>query len=67
MSSNSYVPSYKTPYTGNNSKTQVKSFNNNNSINMNNYVSSFTKIGYPQSSPKQFNNNLLLYKVPTPN
>ena len=68
MSSNTYVPCYKTPYTSNNSKTQVKSFNNNNSINLNNYnITSFTKVGYPNSSPKQFNNNALLYKTPTPN
>ena len=65
MKSSSYAPSYKTAYTNKNSSSQVKTFSNNNSTDTNDYeTSSFVKIGYPKSLPKQFNNNALLYKTP---
>jgi len=64
MSSYSYAPSYKTPYTSN-SNAQLKTFNNENSVNTNNYrISSFGKSGYQNVYVKQLNTNPLTYKTP---
>ena len=66
MNNQNYSPAYKTPYTGSN-VVQVKSFNNNLSVNSNSYTPNYTKIGYPHSKPKELITNALLYKTSNPN
>ena len=67
MSSNSYVPSYRTPYTTK-CKTQVKTFNNNTSTDSNNYTSSsFTKTGFSLVNVKNLVTSPLYYKTPINN
>ena len=63
MPSNSYTPSYRSPYTPK-CKTQVKSFNNNTSIDSNNYTSSsFIKTGFNQVNLKTLVTSPFYYKT----